>query len=326
MNTPPVRLSVITACYNAAHFLAGWAESVRAAWPGGAVEMIVLDDGSTDDTRRVVEGLGGGITYAYQPNQRQCVGRNTALPLATGDYLIFLDADDRLRPGVVAAAIELMDRRPDVPLAYFDALVGNDATGWKSMQGSLTPTDPPVMALPHATVGDFRVFEYGPYRRALATRNVIFLGAAVVRRDAAVEVGGFDPRTVGAEDWHFSLKVSERGPFAYCPAVATNYLRHGGNFSSDKDRMVGAFCAARRAYLERPGAAEVRDVISAGLRDETTFHADLAYGRGDYPLARRRYRAATRECGLTPRIAYGLAMTSLPRRLVDAARHFRPRR
>jgi len=87
-------LSAIVPTYNAAGFLAEAIESIR--WQTyQPVEIIVVDDGSTDDTAEVVRGLGGEIRYVEQANAGPAAARNRGLELAQGELIAFLDADDR---------------------------------------------------------------------------------------------------------------------------------------------------------------------------------------------------------------------------------------
>src|SRR5437764_433544 len=99
--SPPdaVRLSVIVASYNRASFLPGCVASLRAAGVPD-LEIVIVDDGSRDDTRAVVESLGPGIRYIYQENRGLSEARNTGIRAARGRYLAYLDSDDFWLPGV----------------------------------------------------------------------------------------------------------------------------------------------------------------------------------------------------------------------------------
>ena len=208
-------------------------------------------------------------------------------------------------------------------LAYADASSGNPADGFISGQRAITATRPEFWDLPHDDDGGVRVFDRPAFRALLLKRNLVFVGSAVVRRDAFLAAGGFDSRTDGAEDWSLCLRLTERGGFAYLDEPLATHYRHAANYSNDKERMIAAFCAVRRRYLETASAsltsAESAELRS-GLRAESQYHADLAYGRGDYPAAAARYRAVRRESGWSKAVAYGLLVTSLPRPVIDRLR------
>src|ERR687890_856397 len=94
-------VSVVIPCYNQAHFLGEAIESVLAqSYP--RFEIIVVDDGSTDDTSKVAARHPGG-RYVYQNNQGVSAARNSGLARSEGEYVVFLDADDRLLPEALVA-------------------------------------------------------------------------------------------------------------------------------------------------------------------------------------------------------------------------------
>lgn len=317
---PSPRLSVIIPAYKLADVLPRCVESVRAAGVP-EVEVIVVDDESPDDTATVAARLG--VVYLHQQNQRQSAARNAGAAIATGEYVAFLDNDDAWLPGVAPKLLALLDRRPEVVVAYADASSGNPADGFISGQRAITKTRPEFWDLPHADDGGVRVFERSAFRALLLKRNLVFVGSAVIRRDAFLAAGGFDSRTDGAEDWSLCLRLTERGGFAYLDEFLATHYRHAANYSNDKERMILAFCAVRRRYLETAAAtltpAESAE-LRAGLRDESQYHADLAYGRGDYAAAAARYLAVRRESGWSKAVAYGLLVTALPRPVIDRLR------
>src|SRR5450432_3762028 len=105
-------VSIIIPCHNAAAWLSATLESALAqSWTSR--EIIVVDDGSTDDSPAVARGFGGsGVTVIDQPNRGASAARNRGLAAATGEFVQFLDADDLLSPGKVAAQISLLAGRP----------------------------------------------------------------------------------------------------------------------------------------------------------------------------------------------------------------------
>ena len=97
-------ISVIIPAYNYAHFLTQTLHSVLRQDTGDVpVEIIVVDDGSTDATADAAQAFGAQIRYIHQQNQGLSAARNTGMRLAQGRALLFLDADDLLMPGVLAS-------------------------------------------------------------------------------------------------------------------------------------------------------------------------------------------------------------------------------
>lgn len=115
----PLRFSIVIPCYNYGHWLARAVASVLAQ-DGDDWELLVIDDGSTDDTAQVARELlahhPGRLRFLSQPNRGAAAVRNRGIDETRGDYLIFLDADDELAPDALAAYRELLVRLPDADL------------------------------------------------------------------------------------------------------------------------------------------------------------------------------------------------------------------
>lgn len=84
------------------------------------IEVIVIDDGSTDDTRSVVEGIDDRLVYVYQENRGVSAARNKGLALASGAFIAFLDSDDYLLPDSVAVRVEVLRKHPEVGVVFTD--------------------------------------------------------------------------------------------------------------------------------------------------------------------------------------------------------------
>ncbi len=113
-------VSVIIPTYNYGRYLGKALESCRSQTYKG-LEIIVVDDGSTDDTRGVVERFGPGVVYIFQANQGVSRARNRGLDVARGELLTFLDADDYLLPDSIADRVEVLQRRPDIGIVFSDS-------------------------------------------------------------------------------------------------------------------------------------------------------------------------------------------------------------
>ena len=112
--TLPSLVSVVIPCYNSARYLAETIESVRLqTYP--RIEIIVVDDGSTDETARIARSCG--VRYIYQTNRGISAARNTGILHGQGKYVLFLDHDDRLLPRAVETGVKLLEEHPDCTLA-----------------------------------------------------------------------------------------------------------------------------------------------------------------------------------------------------------------
>ena len=112
-------VSVIIPTYNYGRYLGKALASCRDQTYKG-LEIIVVDDGSTDDTRGVVERFGPDVVYIFQENQGVSRARNTGLAVGRGELLTFLDADDYLLPDSIAARVEILRSRPDIGIVFSD--------------------------------------------------------------------------------------------------------------------------------------------------------------------------------------------------------------
>lgn len=301
-------LSVVVPTFNRADLLPAVVASIRAGGVDG-VEIIVVDDGSTDGTADRIAGLG--VRYIRQANAGPASARNAGAAVAQGKYIAFLDSDDRWRPGVAREIVDALDQHPTLGGIFTDAVIENGTVGsflnW--------PDRPGIADLPaQSPKPGLRVFESRPLLQRLVERNFIFLGSVIVRREGFTEIGGFDTSFFGTEDWEFCLRLAARFELGCWHNPLAVYVRHGSNLSSDTDRMQADSCETLKKLRsdETPEFAELRPWIDRKLSQQLFDYAYLAYDRGDYREARERYRRHLETCGwhLKPFVLW--TMCSLP--------------
>jgi glycosyltransferase involved in cell wall biosynthesis len=274
-----VSVSLVIATFNHARLLGAAIESALAQTLPG-VDVIVVDDGSTDDTPAVLARYAGRIRVLRQPNRGLAAARNTGLAAARGTYVAFLDADDLLEPAKLAAQVAAVERAPAVGWTYCDVLIETVATG--------------------ATEKASERFGYGA--RALdgwlfpelIHGNFIPAIAPLARRTALDAAGGFDERLTTLEDWDMWLRLALLAEARYTPAVLARYRIHPGGLSEDRARMDrNRFRVLDKLYRTRPAAVE--SLGSVGRRIIADTHNWLgkeAYAAGDWSEARRRFAAS----------------------------------
>jgi glycosyltransferase involved in cell wall biosynthesis len=194
---PRPRLSVVIPCHDDGDYLIDAVASVERNAP--AAELIIVDDGSTQPrTRQVLEALReAGHRVIEQPHSGLSAARNSGIAAAAGDYLLPLDADNRLLPGFAADAVAVLDAEPDAGVVYGD----RREFGARS--------------------GDVAVPELDLSR--MLWSNYID-ACAVVRRAVWSDVGGYDPAFRDWEDWDFWLGATERGwRFVHLPRPTFEY-------------------------------------------------------------------------------------------------------
>jgi SAM-dependent methyltransferase len=214
---PPPLVSLVITTYNHAHFLADAIDSVmeQTVRPD---EVIVVDDGSTDMPGDIVRRYPG-VTYIRQENQGLAAARNTGWKAASGQFVAFLDADDKLCPKAIATNLQQFRNHPSCAFVY-GAHSYMDEAG-KSLR-----------AIPLQPVGDdaFRGFLAG---------NLIGMHATVLyRRDRLEEVGGFDRSLPACEDYDVYLRLSRLYPVICTATCLAYYRRYGTNMSNNIPLML----------------------------------------------------------------------------------------
>jgi glycosyltransferase involved in cell wall biosynthesis len=185
------RSSIIIATHRRPQLLPRAIESARAA--GIDVEVIVIDDASTDETAAVCRGLKGIKYLRVERNQRVAGARNIGLVASQGKYISFLDDDDTRLPGSLDLQIELLARNPEAALVYGRALYADH-------DGQVSDELYPI-ACPQGDI----LWE-------LLTQNFIPCGSAVFRRSAIVNLGLLDDTIPGLDDWDLWIRIAELYP------------------------------------------------------------------------------------------------------------------
>jgi glycosyl transferase family 2 len=229
----PVSVSVVIPTFNCAAYLA---EAVRSVLDQThpAAEIIVVDDGSTDDTASVVATFGGSVTYLRQDNAGVAAARNAGLARATGQFIAFLDADDFWAPDKLRMQLAVMDICPDVDLVCADFWLAGDERRESFIKRkyrlfSAYRLDWPAifplrLRLPGTTV-DARM---GPVFGSLFLGNFINTSSVLLRRRACERAGGFSERLRTQEDYEYWLKVARTADCAFVdqPLLAFRQRRH----------------------------------------------------------------------------------------------------
>ena len=214
-------ISVVVPAYNSEQTLRETIEAVRRQ-TFTDLELIVIDDGSTDGTRRYLETIQDPRlrVYAY-PNGGLASARNRGIERSLGEFVSFIDADDLWTPDKLELQLQALRRHPEAAVAYsWTAFIGRSG-------GFLFAKDPSRID--------------GDVYSDLLTGNFVASGSNIlVRKRCADAVGGFDTTLGSAHDWDFCLRVAARWPFVLVPKYQILYRIWEGAMSADAQRCEAA--------------------------------------------------------------------------------------
>ena len=262
------RISVIIPTYNRA----GDIEGAVASIPGQtlpASEILIVDDGSEDDTQAVVAALSGPVRSVSQANAGVSIARNRGLREATGDFVAFLDVDDRWHPAKLEIQMAALNRSPELGWSATNLEAvdesGNPRPGHRGLQDSI----PLFRDLGHSleewlatrlereeitVAGREHAIYSGDIFSLLLHGNFIYPSTALIRKDVAKAVGPFDPRFPLAEDNDYFLRMADvsRASIVTTPLVryrtgSSDALTHPSN----SVKLIGAALECLRLAAER---------------------------------------------------------------------------
>jgi len=295
-------VTIVIPCFNQGRFLRDAIDSARTSRI--RPEIIVVDDGSTDDTRAVADAAGA--VRISQQNAGLAAARNRGLEAAGGDLIVFLDADDTLLPGGLDAGAAALLEHEDRGLAWGRAVTMDEG-------GALleTPSPPRIE---------------GDHHRALLTNNFIWTPAAAMMRTAFVRrAGGFGCGFDAAADYDLYLRLTREHPACDHGRVVAAYRRHAANMSGNAARMLRDTLVVVERNRPEPGPLE--DAWRQGRRMWKDFYGtqlveemrrDLRAGEGAR-VWRKTLVLARLAPGVLRREAHKKALVMLGRRQAGRA-------
>jgi glycosyltransferase involved in cell wall biosynthesis len=195
-------VSVIVPTYNRAAVIGEAIENIFQQTYRN-LEVIVVDDGSTDDTQAKLESYGRQIRWTAQPNAGPAAARNRGIGMAAGEIIAFQDSDDAWHPSKIERQVSLLERAgDDVVCCLCNSVVEFDDRVVCSFANA--PVNPPLEEGVWLNVTE-----------VLASRAILFNQAAAVRREVLIRIGGFDESFRLMEDVELALRLSLEGPWAF---------------------------------------------------------------------------------------------------------------
>jgi glycosyltransferase involved in cell wall biosynthesis len=251
MNRLPL-VSVVITCFNQGRFLGDAIESALSqTYP--RVEVIVVDDGSSDDSSLVADRYAG-VKLIREKNRGLSAARNAGIEASNGDYLIFLDADDRLLPCAAQSGVNCLHDRADCAIGYGRyRLISAEGLPMRSVIERGTRENDYINML---------------------RRNYIGMHATVIyRRGVFATAGGFDTSLAACEDYDLYLRITRNFPIGCHEDLVAEYRQHDDNMSSDPALMLKASLSVLRS--QRKFAKESKpawEAFTAGERDWQTYY------------------------------------------------------
>ena len=233
-------MSIVIPTYNYGRFLGEAIQSVLDQ-TFQDFEIIIVDDGSTDNTMEVVSSFQDvRIRYIYQDHRGASAAQNVALYAARGEYITGMGADDLYLPQHLELKVKLLDSRPDVGLVCSDAYFFDDKTGATLGRLWHDPKRPDSWFDPVKAVQQ-------PVKEFLRKGCFIMPQAAMIRRQVFATVGNFDESLPTHEDWELFVRIVQRFPIEIIDMPLLKLRQHNTNLLKNQEKLyLGAVAAANK--------------------------------------------------------------------------------
>lgn len=274
-------ISVLMPCFNNAEYVAQAVDSVLTQDFNGSTELIVVDDGSNDDSLRILQSFGKNIILVSQPNQGACVARNRALAFSSGRYVKFLDADDCLGERSLSEQFALAQSMPEKSIVY----------GRHVLMRKGSPSSPAVRT-------DYTGM---PVSISRLMHETLLVSEPLYPREALIEVDGFNSAITRGQEFEMNLRLWLAGwDFIYYPILALYYRDH------DAPQRISNFRSRSFCNRDRDLMAKMMDLAATGVRkgqhaemksavSRVFWLAGRELARGGESARAREYFAAARK-------------------------------
>jgi GT2 family glycosyltransferase len=284
--------SIVIPAYEAANVIAPALRSALAQTEP-AHEVLVVDDGSSDDLAAALLPFTHQITQLTSPHVGLPAARNLGVRRASGDFVVFLDADDELEPEFLAAVASLSAARPELDILTTDARFI-------------------VNGRPDGTFYEKNVFPVDNQRLAML-RGCFITTKTAVRRSRLVEIGGFDPRLTHGEDWECWLRLVLSGSgVGLVAAPLSRYHIHEGQMSAHRGESLRGRLEIMTTIRNRPELTDAeRHELAEPLRALSVRAALTSGAEGDVREARQIWLRLVASSESPPALRVGAVMAAL---------------
>jgi len=296
ISSEPYGVSVVTATYNRSDFLTEALDSVIVQTTPERIEIVVVDDGSIDHTKQVIEPYTKRfndpagkviVRYIYQENQGVAAARNTGIANTTAPYIAFLDDDDMFEPNKLELQLKAMRDDPGVSLSH-TSFRYVDKDGGFCDEGPQRVDNPCVGSCVDVLLNEL-----------LVICSTVMVRRTTLEQAAAAEPHGlpYDSRMVRwSEDYDLTLRMARLGRFAYIPESMLRYRLHDSNISMSEGNIKQAYayhCQVQIDFVRRYGHELGIDETEAKRRA-----AAFLFGRAESAFWQREFPKVKDVCDL----------------------------
>jgi len=308
-----MKISAVIPAYNSQDFILDAILSIqRQTHP--VDEIIVIDDGSSDDTQQIIQNQAKDVIYIRQKNQGPSAARNAGIKIAKSEWIAFLDADDQWTEDKIATQLSTLSLSPELHLIAGDMQeigLNNEIITQSVLEK-------------HNLLEKFQSNKSLPIKNALAelvTKNFIPTGTVLVKRTSLIEAGMFNTAIRFGEDLELWAKIASKHPITCLPEILMLRRLHGSNATSCTSLMLADLVKVMQSIIIYARHPLFMQHISANKLVADAW-ADLAYWHftnEEFNLARAAYWNSIKEYPGKRSFAY-FAFSSLPKHVIKALR------
>jgi len=225
-----LNISAIIPTYNNAAFIKDAVLSIQHQTVP-VTEIIIVDDGSTDNTQQIIQQLDGNIHYIRQQNRGPSAARNTGIKAAKGEWIAFLDADDQWTTGKLEKQIQALQHSPELKLIAGD--MSEIDIDNQVLEASVLNK--------HHFLDKFKALDGKPIPDAfigLLRKNFIPTGTVLIKKDILLETGLFNDNIRYGEDLELWAKVASQHPITCLPDILMLRRQHSSNSTQSAEPML----------------------------------------------------------------------------------------
>ena len=278
-------VSVIIPAFNSAKYLG---EAIRSVLEQSHApsEIVVVDDGSLDDTREIAQKYP--VKYIHQENAGPSAARNTGISNSNGELVAFLDADDLWIPHKLAVQLKAFKEHPEAGFSF--------STIWNLYNGdnpsiSKAPYYPPQLESWVREIGSSEDDACGSVYELLLHKNCVATSSMVVRRSLIEQAGVFDERLRGSEDYDYWIRLARLSPAVFIKQPISRYriVDDGlsGAWQSRFDRFYDTSIGVVEAHMNAFPSMMVRRALGAALADYAFYCLTVGRIADAWTLSRR---------------------------------------